>query len=103
VTEDEIRDLGERVQQIAELTETIGWALFFDRAKVEITQHQNRILGGRLEEADYHREAGWVQGALAIIGLPQQTITEFQRARTRYDEEKQLADDEAALYETAEP
>lgn len=92
MTEDDLRDLSERTQQIQQLTETIGWALYFDRAKAEITQHQNRILGGRLDESDYHREAGFVQGALAMLNLPQQSVDEYQRARQHFEEEKAFHD-----------
>jgi hypothetical protein len=89
VTEDELRDLGERTQTIMQMVEQIGWDLFVDRAKAEIQKHELRILGGRLEPAEYQREAGWVQGALFILGLPQEAWNQYLAARARFDEERQ--------------
>lgn len=85
--ETDLRDLAERTQEIHRLTEVLGWELFRDRAHAEIAKHQRSILSGRLSEADYRREAGWVEGALAILGLPEQTMKEFLARREAFDAE----------------
>lgn len=94
MTEDELRDLAERTQEIHRITETLGWELFTDRVKAEVAHHQQRILGGRLDLDDYHREAGWVQGALAVLGMPEQAMKELLGARERFDEQKALSEED---------
>lgn len=87
MTEDELRDLAERTQQISEMAESHAWELFKDRAQVEIISHQKRILGGRLSEESYRREAGWIDGALAVLSLPTQINQEYLRIRAQLEED----------------
>ena len=75
------------------MAETHAWELFKDRAQVEILAHQKRILSGRLSEESYRREAGWVDGALAILSLPTQINQEYLRVRAQLEEE-QAAEEE---------
>jgi hypothetical protein len=79
---------------ISEMAETRAWELFKDRAQVEIISHQKRILAGRLSEEQYRREAGWVDGALAILSLPTQINAEYMRERERFEEAKTIGRDE---------
>lgn len=90
MNEDELRDLAERTQEIHRITEVLGWELFVDRAKHEIAKHQQLILSGRLEQDEYHREAGWLQGALAMIGLPEQALKEYLSKREAFEAENGL-------------
>lgn len=94
MNEDELRDLAERTQAIIEMAEGHAWALFKDRAQAEILAHQRRILSGRLSEEDYRREAGWVDGALAVLSLPTQLEHEYLGARERFEERQTVEEEE---------
>lgn len=91
MTEEELRDLAERTQQIGELANSIGWDLFVDRAHAEITKKQKAILSGNMDAEQYRRDTGWVAGALAMLSLPTQAREEYARARQQYEEARQAA------------
>jgi hypothetical protein len=76
------------------MAEGRAWELLKDRAQAEIIAHRRRILSGRLSEESYRREAGWVDGALAILSLPTQINAEYLRERERFDERKTMEEDE---------
>lgn len=93
MNDQEYADLAERTQQLHELTETPGWAMFLDRAGAEIGKHQRIILGGHLTEEEYRRETGWVQGATVILDLPGKAQYELEQAATERQEENERTEE----------
>jgi hypothetical protein len=99
VTDDELRDLAERTHQLVQLAKSPGWALFVDRASIEIARHQRLILGGRLDEAAYRRETGWLEGAQALLAVPEKAQSEYAAALLRAEEEAEQRAIDAAEQE----
>ena len=91
MNDDELRDLAERTQQIRDMAETGGWAMLCDRVLAEVSMHQKRILGGRLSEEEYRREAGFVEGAMSALQMPDRVLTEYLRVRERFEAEQEEA------------
>lgn len=79
----EFSELAERTQQLVEVSQTLGWKLYEDRARVELAKHQHAILNGQLDHDRYQRECGWLDGAVTMLGLPAQAQKELQDAALR--------------------
>jgi hypothetical protein len=80
------------------MAQTLGWDLFFDRAKAEIESHQRSIMAGNLSAEDYRKESGWIQGALAVLNLPNKMRDDFQRKHAQYEEEQREAAEDVEGY-----
>ena len=71
MTDEELRELQERVQQILDMTETRGWILLQDAAIGTLQGRQNRIVQGRCENMeDYKAEVSFTNGMRYILNLP---------------------------------
>jgi hypothetical protein len=71
VTDDELRDLKERVQLIEEMVATPGWALLQDFAADTLDKRQQAILHGSPGDyTDYQRQIAFLDGAGFVLSLP---------------------------------
>lgn len=91
---DEFADLVERLHQIEEMTDTLGWQLFRDRAVVDMAKTQAAILGGALERDDYLRLTGQYTGMKAILDLPARLRHEVDVERSRLQEELEALEEQ---------
>ena len=66
------------------MTKDTGWELLKDRAADDIGKHQRRILQANVTDlAEYKKLAGWVEGAMFVLTLPERMQKECDDARVR--------------------
>ena len=94
MNEDELNELVERVHQVAQFADTIGWALLKDRAVVDMAKIQQAILSGTLDHDSYLRKTGEYAGMSRVLGLPEQMRRELDTARALFVEERELEEEE---------
>lgn len=68
MTDEELREMQERVTQIRELKQHQSWTIFEDWLRYRLSHHQRRVLGGRIGEMlDYREEVGTIKGLTTAI------------------------------------
>lgn len=84
---DQLRDYVERVHLLEQLTQHPGWPVLRDVVIAKTGARQNRLIRGQVEDfAHYKQMAGWVEGALAALDVPQTQLQQLAAARARLDE-----------------
>jgi hypothetical protein len=79
MSEDELRDLRERVQLVDQLAENPGWPMLWDRALVTIAAKQTRVVQGKcVDHEDYVRECGFLEGVEFVRKLPERLRLELE-------------------------
>lgn len=95
MTDEELRDLIERVHQIQELQKHQGWELLLDYSRALLAHKQGRILSGKLTPDEYHEAVGWLNGANAILNAAEVLAERLERAKdleqTEQEEERDAA------------
>ena len=90
-TDEEVRELVERVYQIRELQKTEGWALLRDYVGAQIQAKNRHLLNGHAKSLeDYRAEAGWIQGAMFVLEAADRLDQHLTDTRARVAEEKAL-------------
>ena len=68
MTDEELREMQERVVQIRELQQHRSWPIYEDWLRHRLQQHQKRILAGNIEDIPtYRHQAGIVAGLTTAI------------------------------------
>jgi hypothetical protein len=71
MTDDELRDLQERVSVIVDMTESAGWLLLTDAAHAVLLHKQARIIQGKCAtQEDYRADCAFGDGIQYLLGLP---------------------------------
>ena len=89
MTEEEFRDLQERVHLIEEMAETPGWGMLLDRARATLLARQTRIVQGKCEDYEnYIKETSFGDGIEYVMRLPFKVREELElAAEIRFPEE----------------
>lgn len=89
MTDEELRDLQERVQTISDMTASTGWAMLQDAAKAVLVSKQTRIIQGKCDNyEEYKTDCAFGDGVLYLINLP-------DRLQMRLDQELELRSEAA--------
>jgi len=68
VTDEELREMQERVVMIRELKEHRSWPVFEDYLRYKLGLHQRRVMNGSIADiTDYKHETGIVRGLTMAI------------------------------------
>lgn len=86
LSEDEARELAERVQAIETMIESSGWVYFVDRANHDISDWQSRVLSGRMDQNEYLSMTGRIAGAMFILNLYDRVKAEYEAMLDRLDD-----------------
>lgn len=72
---DQLRELQELAHQLEELTKTDAWKILVDYAQYGdgmLASHQKYLISGLCKTTEeYQKQAGWVQGCLAVLNAPE--------------------------------
>jgi len=97
VTDDELRDLQERVALIEEMAAQHGWTLLVDRAHATLAAYQQRLLGGAIKDySDYEKTVAFIDGAFFVLHLPSTVRSELDDEMTYREEIAEAEEEEAA-------
>lgn len=96
MTDEELRDLQERSQLVADLTQHGGWQLLVDRANLGLWAKQNLVIGGGAKDYEQYKTAiAWMEGAQFVLAVPMLVEQELELELAAREEERLEAEAEA--------
>jgi len=88
MTDEELRDLQERVSVIREMVGRSGWIYAMDRVAHQINIFQNQIILGKAKDHQQYKEwVAYTDGLSFILQLPDKVQSELDRELARREEE----------------
>jgi len=89
MTDEELRELEERVQAIKDLITTNGWVYATDRVRAQIFVKQRQLLLGKAKDFEEYREwVSYTDGLSFLLNLPDAVQAELDFELERREEEK---------------
>lgn len=94
MTEEELRDLQERVALVKELTSHPGWELLLDASRHALLKVQVRVIQGKCETyEEYVKECSFGDGVEYMMGLPARLESQLATALEGFYPEEEEEED----------